>query len=121
MRVPATDTAWRPLEFNEPELLSPPAQVRGSEPLRGVGRADPAEPSTVDGPGFAELLRAALERVNTVQQGADLAMERVATGDAEDLHEAIIAVEQADLALRLTAQVTQRAVEAYKEVSRMQV
>ena len=48
-------------------------------------------------------------------------MERVATGDAEDLHEAIIAVEKADIALRLTAQVTQRAVEAYKEISRMQV
>jgi flagellar hook-basal body complex protein FliE len=71
--------------------------------------------------GFAEVLREALARVNETQQAADIAARRVATGEADDLHEAIIALEKADLTLRLTAQVTQRAVEAYREVSRMQL
>ncbi len=93
--------------------------------------ARPAEPSTLmetegapdrpEGGGFGDLLRDALARVNETQQTADAAVRRVATGDAESLHEAIIALEKADLALRLTAQVTQRAVEAYREVSRIQL
>ena len=49
------------------------------------------------------------------------AVQRVATGEADDLHEAIIALEKAALTLRLTSQVTQRAVEAYKEISRVQI
>ncbi|MGI5817265.1 MAG: flagellar hook-basal body complex protein FliE [Armatimonadota bacterium] len=73
------------------------------------------------GGGFAEVLREALARVNETQQAADSAVRRVATGDADDLHTAIIALEKADLTLRLTAQMTQRAVEAYKEISRMQL
>ncbi len=81
-----------------------------------------AAPATDDlGGSFTELLAKALRAVNALQQEADVATERVATGDAEDLHEAVIALEKADLALRLTAQVTQRAIEAYKEISRMQV
>jgi flagellar hook-basal body complex protein FliE len=73
------------------------------------------------GGSFAELLSEALHAVNSVQQAGDLAAERVATGDAEDLHEAIIAMEKADLALRLTVQVTQRSIEAYKEIAHMQL
>ena len=121
MRVEATDSAWRPLQVAGsqplPEAMSAPA-VQAPPGLVMPPHIGPQRQET---PSFSELLQGALERVNAGQQQADLAIERVATGDAEDLHEAIIAVEQADLALRLTAQVTQRAVEAYKEISRMQV
>lgn len=77
--------------------------------------------NTVDGPSFADALREALEHVNQTQQEADAAVERFATGEVDDLHEAVIALEKADLTLRLTAQVTQRAVEAYREISRLQI
>ncbi len=81
----------------------------------------PAGGSHADDGSFADLLMDALKRVNDTQIAADRAVESVATGEAEDLHDAIVAVENADLTLRLTAQVTQRAVEAYREVSRMQL
>ncbi|MFO8079807.1 MAG: flagellar hook-basal body complex protein FliE [Armatimonadota bacterium] len=74
-----------------------------------------------DGVSFTDVLREALARVNETQHHADTAVQRVATGEADDLHEAIIALEKADLTLRLTAQVTQRAVSAYQEISRMQL
>lgn len=74
-----------------------------------------------DGGSFADVLREALDHVNETQQQADQAVQRAATGQADDLHEAIIALEKADLTLRLTVQVTQRAVEAYREISRMQI
>ena len=95
------------------------------EPLarpRGVtAEVDTGLRSERPGGHFGELLVEALGRVNATQQDADVAVRRVATGDADSLHEAIIALEKADLTLRLTAQVTQRAIEAYREVSRTQL
>ncbi len=93
-------------------------------------RAGPAGPAAAgiaageeraEGANFAQLLVDALRRVNDTQMAADAAIERVATGEAENLHDAVLAVETADLSLRLTAQVTQRAIEAYREISRMQI
>lgn len=106
-----------------PLIVSPPAAR--AEPLatpRGVS-AEAAPGAGPERPGgqFGDLLREALAKVNATQQGADAAVRRVATGEAEHLHEAIIALEKADLTLRLTSQVTQRAIEAYREVSRMQL
>jgi len=92
------------------------AGAPGSAAAGAVGGEDRTE-----GASFAKLLGDALRRVNEVQVGADVALERVATGEAENLHDAVLAVETADLSLRLTAQVTQRAVEAYREISRMQL
>ncbi len=120
MRIQATDTAWRPLEASGQQKLDAATTDRALDiqtPQVGeIGRSDGTE-----GASFSDLLGDALGRVNAAQQQADVAMERVATGDAEDLHEAMLAIERADIALRLTAQVTQKAIEAYKEVSRMQV
>ncbi|MBI2321465.1 MAG: flagellar hook-basal body complex protein FliE [Chloroflexi bacterium] len=46
---------------------------------------------------------------------------RVATGDEVDLHDAVIAQERAALAFRLTLQVRNKLLEAYHELTRMQV
>ncbi len=72
-------------------------------------------------PGIGALAKKALNEVNELQAAADREAERVATGDATNLHDAIIAMEKAHLTLQLTAQTTRKAVEAYKEIMRMQV
>ncbi len=70
---------------------------------------------------FAGALQEALDKTNELQQVADAEAEAVATGRSGDIHKAIVAMRQAELSLELTSQVLQRALEAYKEVSRMQV
>ena len=55
------------------------------------------------------------------QKNADALAMQVATGQPVELHEAIIAMEQADLSLRMAMQVRNKLVEAYQEVMRMQV
>jgi len=119
VRIQATDTAARPLQATAPQKL-PTADAAQAVAGAFSGAHAPTRAAD-DAADFAGLLRNALTRVNAAQQQADVAVERVATGDAEDMHEAVMALEKADIALRLTAQVTQRAVEAYKEISRMQV
>jgi flagellar hook-basal body complex protein FliE len=71
--------------------------------------------------GFAQLLEQALEQVNQLQQAADAEAQKVATGESEDVHRALVAMQEAELALELTAQVLQRALEAYKEIARLPV
>jgi len=97
------------------QSLSPP-QVPEAPPLT---ERLPLGPGT--GEGFARRLTDALQQVNQLQVEADEQLQAVAAGHTESLPEAVMAINKADLALQLTIQVTNRAVEAYKQVSQMQV
>lgn len=70
---------------------------------------------------FLERLTQAVQQVNDLQGEANLQATQLATGQTRDLSEVVTAVEKADLALQLTVQVTQKAVQAYQEISRLQV
>jgi len=70
--------------------------------------------------GFGECLNRALQKVNNLQIEADQMAEKVAQGE-EDIHNALIALEKANLALGLTVQVRNKVVEAYQEIMHMQV
>jgi len=89
--------------------------------IEGVGlRESPGAGGQTEG-GFGQWLARALDNVNGLQVGADRAAERLATGQAESLHETVLALERASLALELTVQVTKKAVEACQEIQRLQV
>ncbi|NLO05842.1 MAG: flagellar hook-basal body complex protein FliE [candidate division WS1 bacterium] len=102
-----------------PIVMQPPTTA-AVEPT-GVGTSPAFGGAEGHEVSFGTLLREALQRVNETQREADVSVRQVATGEADDLHDAIIALEKADLTLRLTAQVTQRAVSAYQEIARMQL
>lgn len=70
---------------------------------------------------FAGVLKDALEHVNTLQIQADEEATKLALGTATDLHQVMIAGERAQLALQLTIAVRNKVVEAYQELSRMQI
>ncbi|HEY3398260.1 MAG TPA: flagellar hook-basal body complex protein FliE [Armatimonadota bacterium] len=70
---------------------------------------------------FGQYLTNALDQVNSLHLDADKQAQMVATGQSADLNAAVMAVDKAALALQLTVAVTNRAIEAYKEVSRMQM
>ena len=93
--------------------------------LQGLGASkglrSPEETSGNSGPSFADTLAQSLDKVNTLQQEADVAIQDFITGDKRNIHETMIAVGKADLAFRLTMQVRNKMVEAYQEVMRMQV
>jgi flagellar hook-basal body complex protein FliE len=70
---------------------------------------------------FSNLLEEAISKVNTLQNKADQMMEKLATGEVKDLHQVMIALEEANLALQLTLQIRNKVVEAYQEIMRMQI
>jgi flagellar hook-basal body complex protein FliE len=67
--------------------------------------------------GFEKLLN---ETVQNLEK-ADQAIFDANTGGPTDLHDVMIAMEKADISLRLAVQVRNKAVDAYQEIMRMQV
>lgn len=72
-------------------------------------------------PEFSKVLGQELGRVNELLAQADQQAQKVATGDADNLQEAMVAMAEADLALQVTMRVTQKAIAAYQEISRLQI
>ena len=73
------------------------------------------------GASFADTLARAVDSVNTMQLNAQAGARSLADGSAANLHDVTIGLEQANIALQLTATVRNRAVEAYQEIMRMPV
>jgi len=70
---------------------------------------------------FADMLTGLVGEVDNQQKAADIAVQEVHAGGAKNLHEAMIAMEQADISIRFMVQVRNKAMEAYQEIMRMQV
>jgi flagellar hook-basal body complex protein FliE len=95
-----------------------PAVLTDLRPL-APGRAAPAEPGAPAG-GFADALGQAIQGVDALQLQADRGAEAVALGGG-NLHETALALEKADVALRLAVKVRNKVVEAYQDIMRMSV
>lgn len=93
--------------------------LQGPGPSQGFNTSKGA--SETDGPSFADTLAQSLDKVNSLQKNADVAIQDFVAGDTRNIHETMIAVGKADLAFRLTMQVRNKIVEAYQEVMRTQV
>jgi flagellar hook-basal body complex protein FliE len=78
-------------------------------PTRTPGQAD-----------FGATLRQAIDGVEELQLGADEQSRKQALG-AGNLHETSIALEKADIAMRVLVKARNKAVEAYHEIMRMSV
>lgn len=83
-----------------------------------LAAASPA-PETEPAGDFAAMLGRALDRVRQAQVLADDGARAVAMGLPVDLHDVVLASEQATLLLQLATQVRNRALEAYLEIIRM--
>jgi flagellar hook-basal body complex protein FliE len=76
------------------------------------------EASTTD---FAQELKNALGNVNQMQVDGERAMSDIATGSVKDLHQAAIAIDKAEISMKLMLEVRNKALNAYKEITRTQM
>lgn len=92
------------------------------EPIgQSLQSTPPVLAATQQGSSFAEMLTHAIDVVSDAQSRADQAVERVAEGDLESVHEALLAIQQATQGLKLLVQVRNKIIEAYQEVMRTQI
>lgn len=73
------------------------------------------------GTDFAQELRSALGNVNQMQVEGERAMSDIATGSVKDLHQAAIAIDKAEISMKLMLEVRNKALNAYKEITRTQM
>ncbi len=67
------------------------------------------------------MFNAGIQALNDVQVKADTLADQLATGEDVELHDVMIATQEADIALRLATQLRNQALEAYREIMRMPV
>jgi len=74
------------------------------------------------GTGFKDVLKQALSEVNDLQIAAEQKALGFTYGNPNiDIHDVMIGMEKAHLALQLTIEVRNKLVEAYQEIMRMQL
>jgi flagellar hook-basal body complex protein FliE len=71
------------------------------------------------GKGFGEYIRGAIKSVNDMEMEANRSVEQLMMGRT-GIHETMIALQKADISLRFLLQVRNKAMDAYREVMRMQ-
>ncbi len=70
---------------------------------------------------FGDMLSAALQDLNRQQQYADNLSMQAALGKDVDVHDAVLAADEAQMSFQLGMQVRNKLIEAYQEVMRMSV
>jgi flagellar hook-basal body complex protein FliE len=92
-------TSQQPLALSQPELSS-------------VSQTEKS---------FSDYLGSILDQVGTTQSNGDTAIAKLNTGEAKNMHEVMIAVEEADISMRMLVQLRNKALQAYDDIMRMQI
>ena len=87
-----------------------PADV-GFESAGGVGTGEKT---------FGQQLESTISDVDLQQQDAEYKVSSMLAGGGTEVHDAMIAVQKADLSFQLMLQVRNKVVQAYQEIERMQ-
>jgi len=84
----------------------------------GTEKADKEKRGMVS---FGEYFKDALERTNELIIESDKLSAEFAAGRTDNIHQVLIAIEKADMALQFTLQLKNKIMDAYNEIMRMQV
>lgn len=97
--------------------LNPITSLTPAIPMRQPDTSD----VSVTKNSFADFITSSINEVNQAQLQGNRAIEKLQSGEAQNLHDIMISVEQADIALRMLVQVRNKALTAYEEIMRMQI
>ena len=92
-----------------------PGRVGGPAQQVGAGKAG------TGGESFKDMLVRSLDEVNRLQQDANVAFERLATGRTQNVTEVLSAVQKADLAFKTLMQIRNKLIDAYDEIRQMRI
>jgi len=88
-------------------------------PVSAVGQASGA--TDVGGKSFQDFLLDSLGEVNKLQQEASAGIQKVMTGETNNMAEVFTAVRKADVAFSMLMEMRNKLVDAYREIQQMRV
>jgi flagellar hook-basal body complex protein FliE len=89
-------------------------------PIADRALGEPTGGSAASG-GFLDSLKSAIGKANDVQMQAGQAVDALMTGQTQDIHRTMVALQQADVSFQLMMQIRNKLVTAYEEIQRMQI
>ena len=95
------------------------SSISTANALPSIGALQPK--AAEDGAAFKDFLLNSIQEVNSMQQAADQAVEKLVTGGEVNPAEVLTAVQKADIAFKLMLQVRNKIVSIYEEVQAMRV
>ena len=110
------------LNMNLPDVSSRVSQGN----VEKAGLATPALPTSpaVAAPStlsFSDVMTQAISGVNDKMQTAEVEKAKVMSGETNNLHQAMLSIQEAGVAFSLMNEVRNKLVESYQEIMRMQV
>ena len=88
-------------------------------------RPDEIKPAKVgnesSGSSFGDVLENAIQEVSNLQQKAGTESQKLLTGNSQDIHSAMVALQKADVSFQMMMQVRNKLVSAYQEIMKTQV
>ncbi len=93
----------------------------GFPPLGPQGIQSPATQQEPGKASFSEVLGGLVSEVNQMQQAAGQSTDKLLAGELEDVHQVVVAMEEAATSFKLLMEVRNKMVDAYREVMKMQV
>ncbi|AOY77323.1 flagellar hook-basal body complex protein FliE [Clostridium formicaceticum] len=70
---------------------------------------------------FKELLTGAINEVNKLESNAQAYSMKLASGEIENIHEAMVASQKAEVSLQFMMEIRNKVLDAYREIMRMQI
>ena len=101
------------LNLNQFPSLAPVAETGRKPVSAGHGAAEGAD--------FGDILKQALQEVDAAQHTSEQEARNLMSGEATDMHTAILAVQKADVSFQMMMAVRSKLIDAYREVMRMQM
>ena len=77
--------------------------------------------AAASGGDFRDVLAGAIQSVEGFGKQASASVERMLSGEGEELHNTIMATQRSELAFEMFLQVRNKVVSAYQEIMRMQM
>ena len=102
--------------------ISFPTALTGLSGVTGAAATPDVAPTTAAGDnGFASVLASSLEQLQATQSTSDGLAVQASTGDLRNVHDYMIAANEAKLATDMVVTIKNKAVEAFNEIMRMPV
>ena len=94
--------------------ILPVSGITLPEAIKPVGQSN-------SGGAFQEVFSSAIKTVEAYGNNASASVERFLSGEGEELHQTVLATQQAELSFELFMQARNKVVSAYQEIMRMQM
>lgn len=101
--------------------LSPQAQAMATAAQSLAGGTAAAEAPAATGGSFGQLVTDGLSKINDQLISSQVDLQKLAVGDAQNLHQIMINLEESRVSFQLMMQVRNRLLEAYQDVMKMPI